>query len=161
MKAMYIISTVFSRQRGDTAEAEPDQYQIHLDQLSISMVSMISMANMPVDWVSQQRLHSGHKRPRCIPQSFIMDTAERTVYTTAASSVCVFISYVVVVVKKTPVNAAEITQLLIFIPITACDKTLPFEEVSKQGQCADRCKTISHFLSTKRGSKQDSKAHSL
>lgn len=111
MSTVVIQSARFPRQRGDTAETEPEQYQIHLEHLSATVINTINVVKMPVDRVSQQSLLSGHRSPDTFHRVSLW-TQQHTVYTTAASSACTFISYLVAANKQTHKSKeAETTHL--------------------------------------------------
>lgn len=101
MSTVVIRSARFPRQRGDAAETEPEQYQIHLEHLSATVINTINVVKMPVDRVSRQSLLSGHRSPDTFHRASLW-TQQHTVYTTAASSACTFISYLV---TSTPIKA--------------------------------------------------------
>lgn len=77
---------VFPDREETQQKASRVQRQIHLAELCLAVVSVISMVCMPVDEVSQQRLGSGHGSPVTFHRASLWIQRRPCVYTAAADS---------------------------------------------------------------------------
>lgn len=77
---------VFPDREETQRKASRVQRQIHLAELRLAVVSVISMVYMPVDEVLQRRLGSGHRRPGTFHRASLWIQCRPCVYTAAAGS---------------------------------------------------------------------------